>query len=113
MDKQALIQLQGHLRVYIIELTDTKWPRLINIQECLRVQLMQCHLVQLVFYLATLCMYAADGRISNVTAGTQATDAVNLAQLNQAIADNGQHHVSINSKNPANENNMEQLLTSR
>ncbi|NAR77920.1 hypothetical protein GPS55_15265 [Acinetobacter haemolyticus] len=51
-------------------------------------------------------MYTADGRISNVTAGTQATDAVNLAQLNQAIADNGQHHVSINSKNPANENNM-------
>ncbi|WP_372595715.1 beta strand repeat-containing protein, partial [Acinetobacter sp. SwsAc5] len=50
--------------------------------------------------------YAADGRISNVAAGTQATDAVNLAQLNQAIADNGQHHVSINSKNPANENNM-------
>ncbi|WP_270402804.1 ESPR-type extended signal peptide-containing protein, partial [Acinetobacter guillouiae] len=51
-------------------------------------------------------MYTADGRISNVTAGTQATDAVNLAQLNQAIADNGQHHVSINSKNPANKNNM-------
>uniref|UniRef100_UPI0005C4D98F beta strand repeat-containing protein n=1 Tax=Acinetobacter sp. NBRC 110496 TaxID=1550715 RepID=UPI0005C4D98F len=50
-------------------------------------------------------MYTADGRISNVTAGTQATDAVNLAQLNQAIADNGQHHVSINSKNPANKNN--------
>ncbi|OTG68021.1 hypothetical protein B9T38_16295, partial [Acinetobacter sp. ANC 4218] len=51
-------------------------------------------------------MYTADGRISNVAAGTQATDAVNLAQLNQAIADNGQHHVSINSKNPANKNNM-------
>ncbi|MGK9405916.1 ESPR-type extended signal peptide-containing protein [Acinetobacter baumannii] len=50
-------------------------------------------------------MYTADGRISNVAAGTQATDAVNLAQLNQAIADNGQHHVSINSKNPANKNN--------
>ncbi|WP_119056913.1 ESPR-type extended signal peptide-containing protein [Acinetobacter baumannii] len=51
-------------------------------------------------------MYTADGRISNIAAGTQATDAVNLAQLNQAIADNGQHHVSINSKNPANKNNM-------
>ena len=50
-------------------------------------------------------MYTADGRISNVTAGTQAKDAVNLAQLNQAIADNGQHHVSINSTNPANKNN--------
>ena len=49
--------------------------------------------------------YTADGRISNVAAGTQAKDAVNLAQLNQAIADNGQHHVSINSKNPANANN--------
>ncbi|MEC6035196.1 ESPR-type extended signal peptide-containing protein [Acinetobacter nosocomialis] len=51
-------------------------------------------------------MYNADGGISNVAAGTNATDAVNLAQLNQAIAKNGQHHVSINSKNPANENNM-------
>ena len=49
--------------------------------------------------------YTADGRISNIAAGTQAKDAVNLAQLNQAIADNGQHHVSINSKNPANKNN--------
>ena len=51
-------------------------------------------------------MYTADGSISNVTAGTKANDAVNLAQLNQAIADNGQHHVSINSKNPANKNNV-------
>ncbi|WP_415711243.1 beta strand repeat-containing protein, partial [Acinetobacter pragensis] len=50
-------------------------------------------------------LYTPDGRIANVAAGTAGTDAVNLNQLNAAIAANGQHHVSINTKNPANENN--------
>ena len=50
-------------------------------------------------------LYTADGRITNLTAGTSGTDAVNLNQLNAAIAANGQHHVSINSTEPANQNN--------
>ena len=49
--------------------------------------------------------YATDGRITNVEAGTSTKDAVNLGQLNQAIAENGLHHVSINSSELANQNN--------
>ncbi|WP_152033025.1 ESPR-type extended signal peptide-containing protein [Acinetobacter wuhouensis] len=54
---------------------------------------------------ANAVTYTTDGRISNIEAGTSAKDAVNLGQLQQAIADNGLHHISINSAETANKNN--------
>jgi len=45
------------------------------------------------------------GGISGVAAGVSNTDVVNVAQMNQAIADNKSQYVSINSTDPANRDN--------
>ncbi|MGM0915620.1 MAG: YadA-like family protein [Pseudomonadota bacterium] len=49
--------------------------------------------------------YNADGGISNLSAGINATDAVNVEQLNEAVAENGIKYFSVNSTEPANRDN--------
>ncbi|MCS2608393.1 beta strand repeat-containing protein, partial [Halomonas dongshanensis] len=49
--------------------------------------------------------YNAEGGISNVAAGVSATDAVNVGQLNQVVAENGVKYYSANSTVSANRNN--------
>ncbi|MCP1670274.1 YadA-like family protein [Kerstersia gyiorum] len=49
--------------------------------------------------------YNAAGQINNVTAGTLATDAVNVGQMNTAIAEKGAKYYSVNSVNPTNRDN--------
>ncbi|WP_444999522.1 YadA-like family protein [Halomonas mongoliensis] len=49
--------------------------------------------------------YNAEGGISNLSAGINATDAVNVEQLNEAVAESGAKYFSVNSTEPANRDN--------
>ncbi|WP_444984961.1 YadA-like family protein [Halomonas mongoliensis] len=49
--------------------------------------------------------YNAEGGISNLSAGVNATDAVNVEQLNEAVAESGVKYFSVNSTEPANRDN--------
>ncbi|WP_445006132.1 YadA-like family protein [Halomonas mongoliensis] len=49
--------------------------------------------------------YNAEGGISNLSAGINATDAVNVEQLNEAVAESGAKYFSVNSNDPDNRDN--------